>query len=153
MKSLYAQGKFSEAVEVALYFSCQLGLPTDKYRVTEVKVKSLFAQDKVNESIDVALDFRRQLGLPTLKRKRVSMFIILREYIRVMRLLKKMSVEDIINLPELEDERYEMGQRMNELLGPSIYVVERNTETGLNPTSLWMEGRSFPISKVNTSTE
>ena len=119
-----------------------------KYRVTEVKVKSLYAQEKVNESIDVALDFRCQLGLPTLQRKRFSMRTVLGEYIQVMRLLKKMSVEEIVHCPDLEDERYEMGQRMNELLLPSIYQVERTmvplivfqmlTTTlkhGLNPTS------------------
>jgi hypothetical protein len=42
----------------------------------------------------------------------------------VKRLLKNKTAEDIANLPELDDERYEMGQRMNEHLGTCIYQIE-----------------------------
>ena len=120
----------------------------DKYQISEVKVKSLHAQGKVNESIDAALDFRRQLGLPTQQRKPVSNFIILREYLRVMRLLKRMTAEDIAALPEIEDERQAIGQQMYELLATSISEVEptmvpinvflmvkATLKHGLNPSS------------------
>ncbi|KAK1740394.1 putative AAA ATPase [Skeletonema marinoi] len=79
----------------------------EKFRVSEIKVKSLHNIGKFNESIDAALDFRRQL-----------------EFIRVKKLLKNKSAEDIANLPELDDERYEMGGRMNEYLATCIYRVE-----------------------------
>ena len=96
----------------------------EKFRVSDIKVKSLLSAEKYNESIDVALDFRRQLRLPTRKRKPASKFTIVKSYIRVKRLLKNKSAEDIANLPMLNDERYEMGQRMNQLLAMSIYLVE-----------------------------
>eukprot|EP00985_Skeletonema_marinoi_P004402 scaffold1921_cov140-Skeletonema_marinoi.AAC.10 len=88
----------------------------EKYRVSDIKVNSLHNIGKYNESVNAALDFRRQLGLPTLQKKPASTFTIIREYIRVKRLLKNKTAEDIANLPELDDERYEMGQRMNEHL-------------------------------------
>ena len=97
---------------------------TEKYRVSLIKVKSLFSAEKFHESIDAALDFRRQLGLPTLKRKPASKFTIIKEYIRVKRLLKNKTTEDIANLPALDDELYEMGQRIYEHLAASIYNVE-----------------------------
>eukprot|EP00984_Skeletonema_dohrnii_P024624 scaffold13772_cov154-Skeletonema_dohrnii-CCMP3373.AAC.5 len=96
----------------------------EKYRVSEIKVKSLLIAGKANESINAALDFRRQLGLPTPQKKAASKFTIIREYIRVKKLLKGKTAEDIANLPELDDERYEMGQRMNEHLATSVYRVE-----------------------------
>eukprot|EP00984_Skeletonema_dohrnii_P034985 scaffold34589_cov163-Skeletonema_dohrnii-CCMP3373.AAC.2 len=96
----------------------------EMYIVSEIKVKSLHNIGEFNESVNAALDFNRQLGLPTPKKKPVSTFIIIREYIRVKRLLKNKTAEDIANLPELEDERYEMGQRMNEHLATCIYHVE-----------------------------
>ena len=73
----------------------------EKYRVAEIKVKSLYAQGMINESIDVALDVRRQLGFSTVKRKPVCKFIIMKEFLLVQRLLKKMTAEDIAALPEL----------------------------------------------------
>ncbi len=96
----------------------------EKFRVTDIKVRSLLSAEKANEAIDVALDFRRQLGLPTLQKKPASKFTIIREYIRVKRLLKNKTAEDIANLPALDDERYEMGQRMNRYLGIAIFHVE-----------------------------
>eukprot|EP00985_Skeletonema_marinoi_P028034 scaffold23818_cov167-Skeletonema_marinoi.AAC.8 len=120
----------------------------EKYRVSEIKVKSLHAVGKVNESIDAALNFRRQLGLPTPQKKPASKFTIAREYMRVKRLLKKKTAEDIANLPELDDERQEMGQRMNELLIVCAFQVQptmlpliifllttTTLKHGLNPSS------------------
>jgi len=120
----------------------------EKYRVSEIKVKSLHAVGKVIESIDAALDFRRQLGLPTPQKKPASKFTIAREYMRVKRLLKKKTAEDIANLPELDDERQEMGQRMNELLIVCAFQVQptmlpliifllttTTLKHGLNPSS------------------
>eukprot|EP00985_Skeletonema_marinoi_P020607 scaffold12312_cov106-Skeletonema_marinoi.AAC.1 len=96
----------------------------EKYRVSEIKVKSLLTVGKVNESINAALEFRRQLGLPAPQKKPASKFTIIREYIRVKKLLKHKSAENIANLPDLDDELYEMGQRMNEHLATSVYLVE-----------------------------
>eukprot|EP00984_Skeletonema_dohrnii_P034357 scaffold33538_cov179-Skeletonema_dohrnii-CCMP3373.AAC.2 len=96
----------------------------EKYRVSDIKVKSLLSVGKFDESTNAALGFNRQLGLPTPKKKPASTFTIIREFIRVNRLLKNKTAEDIANLPELDDERYEMGQRMNEHLAVSIYHVE-----------------------------
>ena len=90
----------------------------------DIKVKSLFSTEKFQECIDAALDFRRQLGLPNVKKKPASKFTIVKQYIRVKRLLKNKTAADIANLPMLNDERYEMGQRMNQHLAASIYVVE-----------------------------
>eukprot|EP00984_Skeletonema_dohrnii_P001270 scaffold394_cov67-Skeletonema_dohrnii-CCMP3373.AAC.2 len=120
----------------------------EKYRVSEIKVKSLLTVGKVNEAINAALDFRRQLGLPTPQKKASSKFTIIREYIRVKKLLKDKTAEGIANLPELDDELYEMGQRMNEHLATSVYLVEptmlplvifqsvtTSLKHGLSPTS------------------
>eukprot|EP00984_Skeletonema_dohrnii_P004020 scaffold1378_cov149-Skeletonema_dohrnii-CCMP3373.AAC.5 len=96
----------------------------EMYRVSEIKVKSLHNIAKFNESIDAALRFNRQLGLPAPRKKPASTFTIIREYIRVKRLLKNKTAEDIANLPRLDDERYEMGQRMNEHLSACVYQVE-----------------------------
>eukprot|EP00985_Skeletonema_marinoi_P004474 scaffold1955_cov122-Skeletonema_marinoi.AAC.2 len=95
-----------------------------KYRVSDIKVNSLHNFGRYNESINAALDFNCQLGLPALQKKPASKFTIIREYIRVKRLLKNKTAEDIANLPRLDDERYEMGQRMNEHLATCIYHVE-----------------------------
>ena len=120
----------------------------EKYRVSDIKVRSLHAVGKSRESLDAALDFRRQLGLPTPKKKPASKFTIMREYIRVKRLLKNKTAEDIANLHELEDERYEMAQRMNEHIGVCVFFVEptilpliiflmvtTSLKHGLNPSS------------------
>ena len=96
----------------------------EKYRVSDIKVRSLFSAGKLNESIDAALEFRRQLGLPALQKRSASKFTIIREYLRVKRLLKNKTAEDIANLPALDDERYEMGQRMYFYIIPPIYNVE-----------------------------
>eukprot|EP00985_Skeletonema_marinoi_P025153 scaffold18212_cov73-Skeletonema_marinoi.AAC.1 len=96
----------------------------EKYRISEIKVKSLLTVGKVNESINTALDFNRQLGLPAPQKKAASKFTIIREYIRVKKLLKGKTAEDIAHLPELDDELFEMGQRMNEHLATSVYLVE-----------------------------
>jgi len=121
---------------------------TEKYRVTEIKAKSLHALGKPDESIAVALDFRRQLGLPTPKRKPASTFSILKNFMKVKRMLKNKSAEDIANLPELDDERQAMGQRLNELLVVDLFqcepsmlpliiflMVTTTLKHGLNPTS------------------
>jgi predicted ATPase len=120
----------------------------EKYRVSDIKVRSLEAVGKHNESIDAALDFRRQLGLPTPQKKPASKFTIMRGYIRVQRLLKNKTAEDIANLHELDDERHEMGQRMNEHLALCVFHVEptmfpliiflmvtTSLKHGLNPSS------------------
>jgi predicted ATPase len=120
----------------------------EKYRVSDIKVKSLLTVGKVNEAIYTALDFRRQLGLPTPQKKPASKFTIAREYIRVNKLLKNKTAEDIANLPGLDDERYGMGQRMNEHLATSVYLVNptmyplivfqlvtTSLKHGLSPTS------------------
>jgi len=120
----------------------------EKFRVSEIKVKSLQAVGKVNESINAALDFRRQLGLRTPKKKPASKFTIFKEYIRLKMLLKNRTAEDIANLHELDDERHEMGQRMNELLFVCVFQVEptmlpliifllvtTSLKHGLNPSS------------------
>eukprot|EP00984_Skeletonema_dohrnii_P003655 scaffold1253_cov196-Skeletonema_dohrnii-CCMP3373.AAC.1 len=98
----------------------------EKYRVSEIKVKSLHNIGKFNESVNTALGFNRQLGLPTPKKKPAStlLLIIIREYIRVNRLLMNKTAEDIANLPRLDDERYEMGQRMNEHLATCVHQIE-----------------------------
>ncbi len=99
----------------------------EKFRVSDIKVRSLFSAGKYNESIDVALDFRRQLGLPTLKKRPASKFTIIREYIRVKRLLKNKTAEDIADLSSLDDERYGMGQIMNLRITACCYQVEPTT--------------------------
>eukprot|EP00985_Skeletonema_marinoi_P002786 scaffold1149_cov173-Skeletonema_marinoi.AAC.6 len=96
----------------------------EKYRVSEIKVKSLYNVGHFNESTIAALDFRRQLGLPAPQKKPASTFTIMREYIRVKRLLKDKTAEDIANLPKLDDELHEMGQRLNEHLATCIFHVE-----------------------------
>jgi len=96
----------------------------EKYNVSDIKVRSLFTAGNANESIDAALDFRRQLGLPISEKKPASKFTIIREFIRVKKLLKNKTAEDIANLPMLDDELYEMGQRMIHLLGACVYQVE-----------------------------
>eukprot|EP00577_Skeletonema_sp_RCC1716_P014333 CAMPEP_0113417576 /NCGR_PEP_ID=MMETSP0013_2-20120614/25725_1 /TAXON_ID=2843 ORGANISM="Skeletonema costatum, Strain 1716" /NCGR_SAMPLE_ID=MMETSP0013_2 /ASSEMBLY_ACC=CAM_ASM_000158 /LENGTH=464 /DNA_ID=CAMNT_0000304711 /DNA_START=1 /DNA_END=1392 /DNA_ORIENTATION=- /assembly_acc=CAM_ASM_000158 len=96
----------------------------EKYRVSDIKVNSLHNIGKFNESVNAALDFNRQLGLPAPRKKPASKFTIIREYIRVKKLLKDKTAEDIANLPELDNELYEMGQRMNEYLATCIYRVE-----------------------------
>ncbi len=96
----------------------------EKFRVSDIKARSLASAGKLSESIDVALDFRRQLGLPTLQKKPVSKFTIIREYLRVKRLLKNKTAEDIASLPALDDRRYEMGLIMNEHLAASVSNFE-----------------------------
>eukprot|EP00985_Skeletonema_marinoi_P030034 scaffold30138_cov131-Skeletonema_marinoi.AAC.1 len=96
----------------------------EKYRISEIKVKSLHNIGKFNDSVNTALDFNRQLGLPTRKKKSASTFTIIREFIRVKRLLKNKTAEDIANLPRLDDERYEMWRRMNEHIVSCIVHVE-----------------------------
>jgi predicted ATPase len=96
----------------------------EKYRVSEIKVKSLLVAGKFIESTNVALDFRRQLGLSAPSLKPASKFAIVREYFRVKKLLKNKTAEDIANLPELDDELHEMGERMNEHLATFVYRVE-----------------------------
>ena len=121
---------------------------TEKFRVTEIKVKSLHAVGKVNEAIDVALAFRRQLRLPTPPREPASKIYIKREYVRVQKLLGDKTAADIAKLPLLDDKRYEMGQKLNELLlicllqvQPAmlpriIFLMVTTTLThGLNPSS------------------
>jgi len=75
----------------------------EKYRVSEIKVNSLCSIGKHNESANAALDFNRQLGLPAPRKKPVSTFTIVKEYIREKRLLKNKTAEDIANLPALDD--------------------------------------------------
>eukprot|EP00985_Skeletonema_marinoi_P029474 scaffold27964_cov133-Skeletonema_marinoi.AAC.1 len=96
----------------------------EKYRVSDIKVKSFLVAGKITESAIAALDFRRQLGLPAPQLKAASKFTIIREYIRVKRLLKNKTAEGIANLPELDDELYKMGERMNEHLSTFVYRVE-----------------------------
>ncbi len=96
----------------------------EKFRVSDIKIKSLHSSGNFDECIDVALDFRRQLGLPTLQRKPVSKFKIIWEYYQVRRLLKNKTAADIASLPALNDERYEMGQRMNENLISAVRQIE-----------------------------
>ena len=98
----------------------------EKYRVSDIKVKSLLAAGKLSESTNAALEFIRQLGLPTPQKKSASKFTIMREYIRVKKLLKDKSAEDIANLPELDDELFEMGQKMNEHLSSCVFQFEPN---------------------------
>jgi len=118
----------------------------EKYRVSEIKVKALFTIGKPNESISTALDFIRQLGLPAPQKKPAS--TIVREFLKVKKLLKNKTAEDIADLPELGDQRYEMWQRMNEHLASSIFHVEptmlpliifqlvtTSLKHGLNPSS------------------
>eukprot|EP00985_Skeletonema_marinoi_P027532 scaffold22783_cov154-Skeletonema_marinoi.AAC.1 len=96
----------------------------EKFTVSDIEMKSFLAAGKVNEPTNVALEFIHQLGLPTPRKKPASKFIIIREYMRLKRLLKNKTAEDIANLPHLDDKRQEMGQRMNELLGICIFHVE-----------------------------
>ncbi len=96
----------------------------EKYRASDIKIKSFVSAEKWDDAIDTALNFIRQLGLPTLKKKQPSKFTIIKEYIRVKRLLKNKTAEDIVNLPRLDNELYEMGQRMTEHVSTIVFHVE-----------------------------
>ncbi len=120
----YATGDFDQMNEITDEVLSKDIEAIEKFTVFDIKVRSLFASEKWDETFDVALDFRRQLGLPTLKKKAASKFTIIREYIRVKRLLKSKTADDISNLPRLDNERYEMGQRINEHLTASSWNVE-----------------------------
>ena len=95
----------------------------DKFAVYDIKVKVHYAASEFDDSLNTAFDFRKQIGLPTLKNRPVSPLIVLKEFIKTNRAMGKRSADDIASLPELTDERVEMGQRMLELAATSSFVV------------------------------
>jgi len=96
----------------------------EKFRAYEVKILLLQASQRFDEAITTALDIRRQLGLKSPANKATSTATTLKEYIKTRRALKKLTSNDIVALPDLEDERIVMGQRLLELLVPSTYQVQ-----------------------------
>jgi predicted ATPase len=96
----------------------------EKFRAYEVKILSLQASQKFDESITTALDVRRQLGLSSPANKATSTATTLKEYIKTRRVLKNRTSNEIVALPDLEDERIIMGQRLLELLIPSTYQAQ-----------------------------
>eukprot|EP00984_Skeletonema_dohrnii_P013408 scaffold5549_cov79-Skeletonema_dohrnii-CCMP3373.AAC.11 len=79
--------------------------------------------DSMTELIDEVLskdiDTKRRTWLASSTEE--ASITIIREFVKVKRLLKNKTAEDIADLPELGDQRYEMWQRMNEHLASSIF--------------------------------
>ena len=59
MKPLYAQGKVSEAIGVALYFSCQLGLPAVQRK--RVSMLNYFERKHTSDEIAQENECRRYI--------------------------------------------------------------------------------------------
>ena len=101
----------------------------EKFRVYEVKMLTVMATGNYQESLSLGLDVRKQLGLSTPSYNRVtnnkviSTMMILKRYGETSRKLENRTAEELANLPELQDERIIMGQRMLELLLTSCYQV------------------------------
>jgi len=101
----------------------------EKFRVYEVKMLTVMATGNYQESLSLGLDVRKQLGLSTpsynrvTNNKVVSTMMILKRYGEISRKLDNRTAEELANLPELQDERIIMGQRMLELLLTSCYQV------------------------------
>ena len=102
----------------------------EKFRVYEVKMLTVMATGNYQESLSLGLDVRKQLGLSTPSYNRVtnnkviSTMMILKRYGDTTRRLGNRTAEELANLPELQDERIIMGQRMLELLLTSCYQVQ-----------------------------
>jgi len=102
----------------------------EKFRVYEVKMLTVMATGNYQESLSLGLDVRKQLGLSTPSYNRVtnnkviSTMMILKRYGETTRRLGNRTAEELANLPELQDERIIMGQRMLELLLTSCYQVQ-----------------------------
>jgi predicted ATPase len=96
----------------------------EKYAVYDIKVKVHYAASEFDDSMNTAFDFRKQIGLPTLKNKQISPLIVLKEFLKTNRAMGKRSAEDIASLPELTEERVEMGQRMLELAANTSFIAQ-----------------------------
>jgi len=102
----------------------------EKFRVYEIKMMMEQAAGNYQESLSLGLDVRKQLGLSTPSYNRatnnrmISTIMILWRYMDTTRRLGKRTSEELANLPDLQDERIIMGQRMLELLLTSCYQVQ-----------------------------
>ena len=104
----------------------------EKFRVYEVKMMMQQAAGNFHESLSLGLDVRNQLGLSipsynwATNNKIISTMMILWKYMETSRKLGNRTAEELANLPELQDERIIMGQRMLELLLTSCWTVNPN---------------------------
>jgi histidine kinase len=74
----------------------------DRQRAQILYLEVLSCTSQVKECIELSMNLLSDLGCPKLPRNPGTMHVV-RAFIRVKRLLKKMSHEDILNLPECHD--------------------------------------------------
>ena len=92
-----------------------------KYRAYEVKIFALTAASDWPPIIDIGMHIRRELGLSVMKNKPVPLWKILKEYMKTDRLLKKITSDEIVRMPQLEDKKMILGQRVLERILPTAY--------------------------------
>ena len=120
----------------------------DKYTAYKIKTQAHYASSEFDEALNTAFSFRKQLDLPTLKNKQASMPIVVKKFMITMKELGERTAEDIADMPDLTDQRVEMGQRMLDLAAnisfiaqPSLYpliifqMVRASVKHGINASS------------------
>lgn len=96
----------------------------DKFKAYEIKIVAASGEAKFGEAIDDAIEVRRQLGLSTPANKPASTLIVLKEYFKTSRVVGNRTPEELASLPELQNQKIIMGQRMLELLTTSTYLSQ-----------------------------
>ena len=101
---------------------------TQKNKCYEVKIKAALAKGNVIDSMDIALQYHRALrnkvGFPAIRNQPVPTLSIITDYIKTTRMLKKLTQEDIVSLPDITDEHIVIGQRNLRNLTTSVYAVQ-----------------------------
>ena len=81
-----------------------------KFQCYEVKIRSLTAASDWASIIGIAMDVRKQLGLPVIKNKPVPLWKLMKEYAKTNKMLKRVTSDDIVTMPQLEDTKLILGQ-------------------------------------------
>ena len=79
-----------------------------------MKIRALSAASDWDSILDIAMDVRKQLGLPVIKNKPVPLWKLMKEYAKTNKMLKRVTSDDIVTMPQLEDTKLILGQLVME---------------------------------------
>lgn len=101
----------------------------DKVKVNEIFIRALYSQSKLQEAILYGVQTLKLLGFnSSVNPGKIS---VLKSIIEVKYLLRGKSIEDLIYLPEMQDEKFKRIIRLLDIIHLPAHLINRNLSVAL----------------------
>ena len=120
----------------------------DKYRVFVVKVDALGSQERLEEAIDAGFDILRMLGekIP----KKIHQLHVAKNLIQASIVVRRMSNEDFLSLPALEDTKKMLALKIMSTLITFCWFAFRTDETAFLCLRMFLLSLKHGLSKYSS---